>query len=63
MMRNILSPMFPELQCLREEWAHLFHGPQITQAFMRQDDLIGVAKSVNACLQEMNPSLQGQIPD
>ena len=30
------------------------------QAFMWQPDLIGVAKFVNACLNKMNPSLQGQ---
>ena len=50
----------PELQyCLREKWAHLFHGPQTMQAFMWQDDLIGVVKFVNACLQKKNPSFEG----
>ena len=33
------------------------------QAFMRQDDLIGVAKFVNTCLQKINPSLEGQKCD
>ena len=31
-------------------------------AFMWQDDLIGVAKFVNACLHKMNPS-EGQTSD
>ena len=31
------------LQCLREQWPHLFEGPQPMQAFMWQYDLIGVA--------------------
>ena len=43
-----------ELQCLRTQWAHLFQGPQTMQAFMWQDDKIGVAKFVNACLQKMS---------
>jgi len=33
------------------------------QAFMWQGDLIGVAKFVNACMNKMNPSLQGQASD
>jgi len=51
----------PELQCLRGQWPHLFGGPQTMQAFMWQDDLIGVAKYVNACVLQMNP--QGQASD
>lgn len=39
-----------ELQCLREQWPHLFEGPQTMQAFMWQYDLIGVAKYTNACV-------------
>ena len=31
-------------------------------AFMWQDDLIGVAKFVNACIHKMNPS-EGQTSD
>ena len=52
----------PELQCFREQWPHLFQGPQTMLAFMWQDDLIGVAKFVNACLRKMNPS-EGQASD
>ena len=33
------------------------------QAFMWQDDMIGVAKFVNTCLQKMNPSFEGQPSD
>ena len=40
----------PELQDLRAQWSHLFQGPETMQAFMWQDDLIGVAKFVNMCL-------------
>ena len=52
----------PEVQCFREQWPHLFQGPQTMLAFMWQDDLIGVAKFVNACLHKMNPS-EGQASD
>ena len=52
----------PELRCFREQWPHLFQGPQTMLAFMWQDDLIGVAKFVNAYLQKMNPS-EGQTSD
>ena len=43
-------------------------GPQTMQAFKShvtvwQDVLIGVAKFVNACLQKMNPSFEGQTCD
>ena len=51
-----------ELRCFREQWPHLFKGPQTMLAFMWQDDLIGVAKFVNACLQKMNPS-EGRTSD
>ena len=53
----------PELLCFREQWSHLFEGPQTMQAFMRQEDLIGVAKFVTACLRKMNPSYEGQTSD
>ena len=33
------------------------------QAFMWQDDLIGIAKLVNACSQTMDPSFEGQTSD
>jgi len=52
-----------ELQGFREQWSHLFEGPQTMQAFMRQRNLIGVAKFVNACMNKLNPSLQGQASD
>ena len=44
----------PELLCFREQWSHLFEGPQTMQAFMWQEDLIGVAKFVTACLRKMS---------
>jgi len=59
-----------ELQCLKEQWSHLFEGPQTMLAFIScmwqladdlEDDLIGVAKYVNACVLQMNP--QGQASD
>ena len=53
----------PELLCFREQWSPLFEGPQTMQAFMRQEDLIGVAKFVTACLRKMNPSYEGQTSD
>ena len=53
----------PELLCFREQWSHLFEGPQTMQAFMWQEDLIGVAKFVTACLRKMNPSYEGQPSD
>ena len=40
------------LQCFREKWSHLFQGQYTMQAFLWQDDLIGVAKFINACLQQ-----------
>ena len=43
----------PELQCFREKWPQLFQGQQTTQAFMWQDDLIVVAKFVNACVRKI----------
>jgi len=30
------------------------------QAFMWQEHFIAVAKSINACMKKMNPSLKGQ---
>ena len=53
----------PGLECFREQWSHLFQGPRTMQAFMWQDDMIGVAKFVNTCLQKMNPSFEGQPSD
>ena len=44
----------PELQCFREQWPHLFQGPRNMLAFMWQDDLISVAKFVNACIRKMS---------
>ena len=35
--------------------SHLFEGPLILQAFMRQEDLIGVAKFISACLHKTCP--------
>ena len=49
----------PELQDIRAQWSHLFQGPETMQAFIWQDDLIGVAKFVNMCLNKVNPPLLG----
>ena len=62
-MRKHLVFECPELQCFREQWAHLFEGPETMQAFMWQADKVGVAKFINACLQKMNPSCEGQPSD
>ena len=43
------------LQCLTEQWSHLFEGPQTMQAFMWQDDPIGVAKYVDPCVLKIQP--------
>ena len=43
----------PELLCFREQWSHLFEGQQTMQAFMWQEDLISVAKFINACLHKI----------
>ena len=43
----------PEVQCFREQWPLLFQGPQTMLAFMWQDDLIGVANFIDACLRKM----------
>ena len=51
--RSTLSLSAHELQCFREKWSHLFQGQQTMQAFMWQDDLIVVAKFVNACMQKI----------
>ena len=61
-MRNILSLSAQSCSALGLQWAHLFQGPQTMQQFMWQDDKIGVAKFVNACLQKMNPC-EGQTSD
>ena len=52
-MRGTLS-LCPELLCFREQWSHLFEGPQTMQAFIWQEGLIGVAKFVTACLRKMS---------
>ena len=49
----------PGLQGFRAQWSHRFQGPETMQAFMWQDDLIGVAKFVNVCLKKVNPPLLG----
>ena len=36
---------------------------QAMQAFMWQEDLIGIAKFINACLHKMKPSSEGQTSD
>ena len=51
----------PGLLCFREQWSHLFEGPQTMQAFMWQEDLIGIVRFINACLHKMNP--MGQTSD
>ncbi len=53
----------PELLCFRQKWSHLFERPETMQEFMWQDDLIGVAKFINACLHRMDPSFEGQTSD
>ncbi len=55
--RSLHLPVFecPELLCFREQWSHLFEGPQTMQAFMWQEDLIGVARFINACSHEDQP--------
>ena len=44
---------------IRAQWSHLFQGPKTMQAFMWPDDLIGVARFVNRCLNKVNPPLLG----
>ncbi len=51
----------PDLLCFREQWSHLFEGPQTMQAFMWQEDLIGIVRFINACLHKMNS--MGQTSD
>ena len=43
----------PGLLCFREQWSHLFEGPQTMQAFMWQEDLIGIVRFITACLHKM----------
>ena len=45
----------PELQCFREVCFHLFQGPETMLTFMWQDDLIGVAKYIDAFLNRVKP--------
>ena len=47
----------PKLQYLGAQWSHLSQGPELMQAFMWQDNLIGVAKFVNMCLNKVNPTV------
>ena len=49
----------PGMLCFREQWSHLFEGPQTMQAFMWQEDLIGIVRFINACLHKM----MGQTSD
>ena len=46
----------PELLCFREQWSHLFEGPQTMQALMWQEDLMGIVKFMNACLHRDEPN-------
>ena len=53
--RNIIFEC-PNLQYSKARWSHLFEGPETMQAFMWQDNLIGVAykfKLVNICLNKV----------
>ena len=45
----------PGLQELRAQSSHLFQGPETMQAFIWQDDLVGVARFVNMCLHKVAP--------
>ena len=47
------------VECNHGLMAVLFQGPETMQAFMWQDDLIGVAKFVNMCLNKVEPPLFG----
>ena len=46
------------LICLRDR-----RQCNLLEAFMRQEDSIGIAKVDNACMNKMNPSLEGQAFD
>ena len=50
----------PELECFRQQWSHLFQSPRTMQAFMWQDDNIGIARIINACLRKTR---EGQTSD
>ena len=52
----------PELQGFRARWSHLFQGPETMQAFMWQDNLIGIAKFVNMCLNKVKTPLYWGCP-
>ena len=43
------------LKDFRAQGSHLFQGRETLQPFMRQDDLIGVAKFVDMCLNKVKP--------
>ena len=56
----------PALQCLRDTYQHLFIGDPTMRQFMWQDDLVGVAKVIDACLEMVSvagPSSGGQASD
>ena len=61
-MRSTLSLNVLKCSVSESSGPTCLRGPQTMLDFMWQDDLIGVAKSVNACLHKMN-SLEGQISD
>ena len=50
----------PELNSFRQQWSHLFQDPSTMQPFMWQDDKIGIARFVNACLRKPR---EGQTSD
>ena len=50
----------PEFECFRQQWSHLFQGPRTMQAFMWQDDNIGIARFISACLRKTR---EGQTSD
>ena len=52
----------PELECFRQQWSHLCQGPRTTQAFMWQDDKIGIARFINACLRKTREGRSSHQP-
>ena len=61
-MRNILSLSAQSCSALGYSGPISFRAHKTMQQFMWQDDKIGVAKFVNACLQKMSPC-EGQTSD
>jgi len=56
----------PAFQSVRDTYRHLFVGDPTMRQFMWQDDLVGVAKFVDACMEMMytaGPSAGGQASD